>query len=209
MSGDTFDRILSSVPLNSTAGRVMSRGEHWEPEGKIPPGLKHWKSPPPMKPFDGSIAHTAAIDLTGKKFGRFTVLGLCCEGAKDGARWVLRCVCGDFEARSAKTIKAAIAGLAPENSLSFQCYYCYSWNAVKSRYKKKGAAPLASFINPTPRQEKRRTAEETIADVVGNYEAAVRVIAKLNRSGFRVVRSEISGIMSEPDTALPSSEGKV
>lgn len=192
-----FDRIITSTPANATAGRVMSRGEHWEPEGQMPPGLQHWKSPPPMRAYEVRSAATApgSIDLTGKKFGRFTVLGLWAETASDGARWICRCVCGDYEARSAKTIKGAMAGLAQEHSLSFQCYYCYAWKNVQLRYKKKGAKPLSAFINPTKRALQNQSPEAVIADLTGDYEAAVKIVAKLNKSGFRIVRGEKSGIL--------------
>jgi hypothetical protein len=190
MANDVFDRIITSSPVNATAGRVMSRGEHWEPEGQLPPGLKHWKSPPQMRAFQTGGSNGAAIDFTGRTFGRFTVLGLWSEQASDGARWICRCVCGDYEARSAKTIKAAIAGLAPENTLSFQCYYCNAWKGVQLRYKKKGAKPLSAFIRPEKRVEKYQTPEAAIIDLVGGYETAVKVISALNKSGFRVVREK-------------------
>jgi len=185
-----FDRIITSSPLNSTAGKVTSRGEHWEPEGQIPPGLKHWKSPPPMHVYRTTNAHSASIDFTGKKFGRFTVLGLSAERASDGARWICKCVCGDYEARSAKTIKAALAGLAPEDTLSFQCYYCYAWKGVQRRYEKKGSKPLSAFLDPEKKASKHQTPESAIVDLVGGYEIAVKIIAKLNKSGFRVVREK-------------------
>lgn len=193
-----FDKIITSSPLTASAGRVTSRGEHWEPESQMPPGLKHWKSPPPMDAYSALGSHTQAIDLTGKKFGRFTVLGLSTERASDGARWICRCVCGDYEARSAKTIKAALAGLAPEETLSFQCYYCYAWKAVQRRYKKKGSKPIAAFINPTKRALQHQTPEAVIAELTGDYEAAVRIVARLNKSGFRLVRGDKSGILAVP-----------
>jgi hypothetical protein len=193
---NTFDRIITSAPLNASASRVTARGEHWVPETQMPPGLKHWKAPPSME-----ATPSPAFDLTGKKFGRFTVLGLSTERASDGARWICRCVCGDFEARSAKTIKAALAGLAPEDTLSFQCYYCYAWKAVQRQYKKKGAKPISAFINPAKRALQHQTPEAVIADLVGGHEPAVKIIAMLNRSGFRVVRGEKSGILTAPALA--------
>lgn len=189
MATDNFDKIITSVPINATAGRVMSRGEHWEPESQMPPGLKHWKSPPPM------CAHTGSTtDFTGEKFGRFTVLGLWTEKPGGDARWICRCVCGDYEARSARTIKAAMAGLSEDNSLSFQCYYCYAWKVVQRRYNKKGSKPISSFINPTKRALQHQTPEAVIADLV-DYETALKIVAKLNRSGFRIVRGDKSGIV--------------
>lgn len=193
-----FDRIITSVPANATAGRVMSRGEHWEPEGPMPPGLQHWKSPPPLRRF---VKTESNIDLTGKAWGRFTVVGLAAESANDGARWIVRCVCGDYEARSAKTIKSALAGLSADNTLSFQCYYCYSWKAVQARYKKKGAKPIAAFVNPAARVLRHQTPEAIIAELAGDYETAVKIVAKLNKSGFRIVRGDKSGIATPQSPA--------
>lgn len=196
MKSNAFDRILTSSPLNATAAKVTARGEHWEPEGQIPPGLKHWKAPPPMKHYEVRSTSPGNVDLTGKKFGRFTVLGLWAETASDGARWVCRCVCGDYEARSSKSIKAAMAGLSHDMSLSFQCYYCYAWAATARRYKKKGAKPISSFVNAAPRVIGTVRPETVISDRIaqlvecddGGQSIAIDIIRDLNRAGYRITR---------------------
>lgn len=54
----------------------------------------------------------ASENLTGQRFGRFTVVGLYDDpnrGASSSkpARWVVRCDCGAFEARRAKVLRAS------------------------------------------------------------------------------------------------------
>lgn len=185
-----FDKIITSTPANATAGRVMSRGEHWEPEGQIPPGLKHWKAPPLMREYRQTLS---SVDMTGKKFGRFTVLGMWAGETSDGARWVCRCVCGDYEVRSVKTIKSAMAGISEKASLAEQCYYCHAWSVVQKRYKTKGSKPISDFINPTKRAARHQSPEAIIAAQIGDYDAAVKIVAELMRSGFRIVREVIPG----------------
>lgn len=96
MSANSFDRVLSSAALNKTAAVVTGRGEHWEPKIKV--NNLHLQAPPKMKSVPGDAGF---VDLTGVKFGRFTVLGLM---ASDGGRWVVRCACGSYETRRRKAI---------------------------------------------------------------------------------------------------------
>lgn len=102
---DLFDRIAASVPLNVTAATVVSSGEHYEPKFT---NQAHWKEPPPIRPFP-KHAPTSLPNFTGKQHGRLRVLGLHRhpDGNKNaGLRWVVRCVCGRYELRSTKALKA-------------------------------------------------------------------------------------------------------
>lgn len=84
-----MDRIITSKPVNKTAGLVMSRGEHWTPYLKEHTAA-HWENPPKCLPVDPN-----RLDHTGTKFGRFTVVGLVSHKTKNKkARWLVRCVCG-------------------------------------------------------------------------------------------------------------------
>jgi hypothetical protein len=102
-----FDRLVGRAPANVTAAQVVGRGEHWTPANPMPPDLLHWDAPPPMKPFVGNPVFPDDVDMTGKKFGRFTVVGFLADsgGRNRGGRWVVRCACGDYEAKSAKAIR--------------------------------------------------------------------------------------------------------
>lgn len=200
MAVNAFDAVLTSAPLNSTAAKVVARGEHWVPETPLPPGMQHWKSPPPMKPFVASA--TGQSNLTGTKFGKFTVIGLLAvEGGKHrGARWVCRCVCGDYESRSAQAIVLKSNGLAGKEfferlGIGYQCFYCAQWEVAKNRYRKRGSRPLAEFTQSRTRVIEAKTPETIIAEqlfrlgVRENVEAsAAQIIAEVNRGGYRIKR---------------------
>ena len=196
---NTFDAVLASVPLNRSAAQVVARGEHWVPENPLPPGMQHWKSPPPMWVFQPMAGQS---DLTGKKFGKFTVVGvLGVDGGKNrGLRWVCRCQCGDYEARSSKAIILRLSGLdgSGENQVGYQCWFCAQWETAKARYKKNGSRPLSNFTQPKTKIIEARTPQTIIAEqlfVVGLREnlepAAERLIAELNRRGYRIVRETL------------------
>jgi hypothetical protein len=49
-------------------------------------------------------------NLTGKKFGRFVVMGLYQSEPRGGSQgrkniWLVRCACGDYESRTTKAVK--------------------------------------------------------------------------------------------------------
>jgi hypothetical protein len=135
------DRIFSSVPLNSTAARVTGKGVHYDP--KINYGSSvHFKAPPPMKDINklNPKGKKDALQIIGKRFGRFTVIGLA-DGTnpKKHAKWVVRCDCGDYEHRSYKAVNN------PENTQD-RCKNCRHLAYIKKSYKRNGARPLADFI---------------------------------------------------------------
>jgi hypothetical protein len=200
---DVFEALLTSAPLNATAGRVTARGEHWEPEDPLPPGLLHWKSPPPTRawvPYPGG----ATSDLTGKTFGRFTVVGLLEKrpeqrSKNSGDRWVCRCSCGDFEVRSTNAIRAALGKLVSTDLGGYRCWYCAKWQSIQGQYKKKGSRPISDFTNGSIAKPKVVSPDLIIAkkiesitdDPGGGYEYAVNIIKALNRAGYRIIRETI------------------
>lgn len=185
---NTFDAILASVPLNSTAAKVTSHGEHWRPEKPIPPHIQHWDAPPPMKPFDGNPVHT---DFTGKKFGRFTVVGvLNLPGGKNrGMRWVVKCNCGDYEVRATQAIRLAVSSALPADTANYRCYVCHQWEVSKIRYVKRGSAPIETFTNGTRKKPVYRSPETIIAEHLA--EGANAIVAALNRGGYRITRESV------------------
>ena len=66
-----IDRIVTSVPLDAVAARVVSKGTHWNPQlGKS----SQVESDTPLE-----IDHTSRLGaekLVGRKFGHMTVVGL-------------------------------------------------------------------------------------------------------------------------------------
>lgn len=100
-----YSFTLTNKPVNSTAARVMSKGEHCPIEEKI--SKKPWHvyqdTCPPLEKYIGPKEH----DLTGKEFGKLTVVGYGGKGAQ-GARWRCLCSCGKYVSYTAKTLKRGV-----------------------------------------------------------------------------------------------------
>lgn len=143
---DLFDRIAASTPLNRTAGAVTSRsGDHYEPH--VPSHVRISDAPARMKrdlPKDASF-----VDLTGREFGRLTVVGYLGSGGGGSSKWQVRCACGAYEQRTAKSIKRALAGHA-DTQTTAMCIRCFQWQATKARYAKHGPAPISKFVGGEP-----------------------------------------------------------
>lgn len=139
MKTTNFDAVLACSPLNATAGAVTSRGAEWAPELKMHEGRVHSKDPLPTMPFSAKKI-CPQDDLTGRKFGRFTVIGFSAvQNPKKNGTWVVRCACGSYEIRRGKGIKAA-------NDPDDCCVECMHLKIVKRRYERDGAASLETFI---------------------------------------------------------------
>lgn len=118
------DRIISARPVNATAARVTSRGIHWDSQRKAG-DCPEWDAPPPV--YDTKkiaallrIPGTSFVDLTGKQFGRFSVVGfLGSPNPKKGGRWLVRCTCGQYEQRTVK----AITNPGNANDMCHACRY--------------------------------------------------------------------------------------
>lgn len=109
-------------PIDAVAARVVARGEQFEYQAD--PTSLDSDLPLAVKPIpDAARSNPSFVDYTGKRFGRFTVLGL---SADRKARWVCRCVCGRYSMRSS----SAIAGAA-EDACCDQCYL----QAVSKRHE--------------------------------------------------------------------------
>lgn len=104
-----MEKIASGKAINKTARLVTGKGFHFEPV---------------LKPYEDHITtdirpairklQKGCLDLTGVRFGRFVVIGL----SKDiNNRWIVRCDCGNYEFRTAKSIRN------PNNSLD-RCVIC-------------------------------------------------------------------------------------
>ena len=48
-----------------------------------------------MTPQESTLAPKPRIDLTGRVFGRFTVLGIANDSTRKHAKWECRCLCGE------------------------------------------------------------------------------------------------------------------
>lgn len=100
-----LDAVIASVPIDKTAARQMSKGIHWEPKLEIAQTHVH-QDAPTLRRVPSHI-----VDLTGRTFGRLTVVGLFHEKGSFGQRkklgeiWQVRCQCGQYETRRGKGIQ--------------------------------------------------------------------------------------------------------
>lgn len=101
-----YSRLFACAPLDATAATVTSGARHrYEPQIKAPPGFEHWAEPPPVIPPHRYPKVGTFVDLRGRRLGRMTVVGFLGKINNAGkARWLLKCSCGDYEARSQKAI---------------------------------------------------------------------------------------------------------
>ena len=103
--GDLYSRIAASAPVDASAARALSmRGEH-EPTVKIPEHHEHYDAPPKVQPVPEN-----KTDRTGRRFGKLTVIGYLRTHRDRSGRWLVRCVCGQYEVRRGSTIDKADAG---------------------------------------------------------------------------------------------------
>ena len=97
----TQKEIDPNLPVNKSSRYVVSKSK--ERYSKFNPGDMLTNSIGlPIKNIPNHVN-----DLTGIKKGRLTVIGLSASFSKDngrGYRWVVRCSCGRYEIRTARTI---------------------------------------------------------------------------------------------------------
>lgn len=139
-----LDAVAPLFPSDKVAGRVAARGEHFE---WSPP--EHWvhsSDPIPRRaPTPVERAMPAFVDLTGLRSGRLTVLGIAIDVTVNGTRWVVRCVCGSYELRRAKYLKACAAGekTGADEPMCGSCAYTNKLRRGHHNPKKAAAAAQA------------------------------------------------------------------
>lgn len=100
-SKSSFHDGVDKEPINRASAMMFARGVKPD-HGKIDYRI-HWEICPQIHSpqMVAKLYHIKSQDLTGRRQGRLKVVGL----SKDMAgRWVTRCDCGDYEARSSKAI---------------------------------------------------------------------------------------------------------
>lgn len=67
----------------------------------VPADARHFvEPPPPAREWKAWMG----IDLHGRTFDRLSVLGFHNFKSTKGAAWLVRCTCGEYEIRNAKTL---------------------------------------------------------------------------------------------------------
>lgn len=104
-------------PVNKTAALVVSVGEYYEPDKRVQVPAEG-DLPIMTKPLPPNTEN-----LSGTRFGRFTVIGMAEEYP---GRWVVRCICGRYSLRVRKAIKN------PGNKYDM-CEHCRHLCYIKKR----------------------------------------------------------------------------
>lgn len=94
LKGTEFFDGIQRKPVDKTSAMMFAKGVQYTNSVKVT--CAHWESPPPLRAIPPD-----APKLVGEKIGRFTVIGL--HRDYNGS-WVVRCSCGDYELRKAKSI---------------------------------------------------------------------------------------------------------
>lgn len=130
----TFTDIALSAPINRVARRVTSPGIRHDIEIKQGGGICQKLPLPLLKdthPFDYRMAmkDPCWVDFTGVRWGHFLVIGPSAKsGRSRGSRWVLRCACGNYTTRSARTLKK------DPNPADGKCRECLAKERIWKRY---------------------------------------------------------------------------
>lgn len=133
-----FDAIAAAAPLDRQAS-VVRDGSGDQFIGRIPRDQEHWTAPPP--PEAARPAHVR--DLIGLSVGRMTVVRYHRSHPKRGARWLVRCRCGDYEVRSTPALTGASA---PEQLMCCLCEQVERMRTAPARNRSAHrAADLALF----------------------------------------------------------------
>lgn len=147
-----FDTIAPLMPFDKTASQVSARGEsfEWKPSGcniHSSDPIEH------RQPSRDEMAKPEFVNLTGARTGRLTVLGVAAEMPSNGngQKWVVRCVCGAYETRKAKSIKKFLAGEWTGDRPPM-CGWCENTNRLRDgRHNKRKAAAAAQAIQELAR----------------------------------------------------------
>lgn len=97
------DKLLTSVPVNSVAARVTSKGVH-RPEYRG--GNDELFSECPVTDRFFGPTHQ---NLSGRRFGRLVVVGKAEHKKGKQGRWVVRCDCGFYCYKQTKTLTTGVS----------------------------------------------------------------------------------------------------
>lgn len=135
-----FSKVnLSSLaplrPINRDAITSITRSE--EVFDFNPVGL-HKRTPLPWRlATEAELANPLWVELFGEVVGRLTVVGVYAgDKQSEYARWVVKCVCGAYEVRRARYIKACLDGHNPGEDEPM-CQWCQRTNSINKGYGRK------------------------------------------------------------------------
>lgn len=113
-----YDFIATSKPVNRTASDVLKGGDDFDfSQNRNNHEIHVQRTPFKTKEFTGHPEH----NLTGEIFGRLKVIGYCgkTNPNQPHGRWLVRCSCGNYERRKAKSLKSGDGSCG--KSMCFSC----------------------------------------------------------------------------------------
>lgn len=118
-----MDAVAPLLPHDKTAAMVGSQGVTYEFHAQA--GQAHSSEPIAWRaPNRQEWGQANFVDLTARMCGRLTIMGIAADlKTSNGQNWVVRCVCGAYETRKAKYIKANLAGKR-ERGDEPMCLWC-------------------------------------------------------------------------------------
>ncbi|MEQ1407755.1 hypothetical protein ABK249_22810 [Neorhizobium sp. Rsf11] len=141
-----FDAVAPLLPSDKVAGRVAARGEHFDWKPDLPTTVHSSVPLATRRPTAHELCQPHYTDLTGKRIGRLTVMGVAAEITGNGQKWVVRCVCGAYETRKARSIKSWLVG-EWKGDHEPMCDCCgYTRRLQMGKFNKKKAAAAAEAI---------------------------------------------------------------
>ncbi len=122
-----FQRLAGLRPVNKAAALAISRSHQFPSAKKI--SQVHTDLPLPIR----ANLPSDVPELTGRKFGRLTVMGA--HASSPPLRWVVRCVCGRYETRKTRAV------MNPANSADScqECRHLQSLRKASSRMQRNNA----------------------------------------------------------------------
>jgi hypothetical protein len=147
-----FDTVAPLMPYDKTTSMVAGRGVSFE--WKPPENASYSEDPiPSRRPSHDELVKPNFVDLTGRKMGRLSVLGVAkaIPSNGNGQRWVVRCLCGAFETRKAKVIKSFLDGTSACPDEPMCCWCSNNRRLQRGLHDKKKAAAAAKQIQEMAR----------------------------------------------------------
>lgn len=141
-----MDAVAPLLPGDKVAGRVAARGEHFEWSSNQATKIHSADPLAVRRPTENELSRPDYVDLTGARLGRLMVMGVAAEITGNGQKWVVRCVCGSYETRKARYIKACVAGNNPGSSEPMCDACAYTGRLQRGYHNPKKAAAAAEAI---------------------------------------------------------------
>lgn len=166
-----YDRLVSSAPVNRQA--ALTRDGRGFDLGYAEPELEnHWTAPPPPE----RMPSRDLPRLEGRTFGAGMRVVRYHSKRSNGARWLVRCACGDYELRATQAIQTAQADHA--------CQRCNLTRHMRwAANPKRAADARAKSLHPAFRVKLTLDEMQTVRDLAiaaGETAIAARLTERLS-----------------------------